>query len=734
MTDAKLTRSAVPTLALIGNPNTGKTTLFNALTGLSQQVGNYPGVTVERKIGAFQVDDGRSINIVDLPGTYSLSAHSPDEAIAVDALINRQRDLAPIDGVLCIVDAANVRRNFYLLSQLVEAELPIVIALNMVDIAETRAIRVDAEKLSQRLGLPVIPVCAHRRQGLDVLRQALENLIDEPTPVQPSITPELPTRLKEAIARLQKEFASAGRALSHLESLRALIDEGSYLEQRLIAEADDGFARHLQTLRQHAFADTDPAEFESQTRYAWIDSLLSDALQQPESLHGNPSDRIDELLTHRFFGVAAFALLNALVFQAIYSWSGPLMDAIDGLFATLGAWVGSALPAGPVQSLLVDGVVAGVGGVLIFLPQIAILFLFISLLEDCGYMARAALLMDRLLTRCGLSGKSFIPLLSSFACAVPGIMATRTIEDRRDRLATILVAPLMSCSARLPVYILFIAAFVPERTWAGGLFNLQGLALLAFYALGILIAIPMAFLLKKTLLKGEAPPFLLELPSYKWPEPRNVLLRVYQNCWAFVVRAGSIILATTIAMWALAYFPRDEQVAERFERERAALESAGQTDTAVFNTLDSRAAAAQIEASYLGRAGHLLEPIVRPLGWDWRIGMAVVASFPAREVVISALGTIYSLGGDQDEESEDLRSAMRRATWPDGRRVFTLPVALSIMVFFALCAQCLSTLVVIQRETGSWWWSVFSFSYMTALAYIAALLTYQIGTALGWGL
>jgi ferrous iron transport protein B len=292
----------------------------------------------------------------------------------------------------------------------------------------------------------------------------------------------------------------------------------------------------------------------------------------------------------------------------------------------------------------------------------------------------------------------------------------------------------MSCSARLPVYILFIAAFVPERTWAGGLFNLQGMALLAFYALGILVAIPMAFLLKKTLLKGEAPPFLLELPSYKWPEPRNVLLRVYQNCWAFVVRAGSIILATTIAMWSLAYFPRDEQITEQFERERAALESAGQTSAAAFNTLDSRMAAAQIEASYLGRAGHLLEPLVRPLGWDWRIGMAVVASFPAREVVISALGTIYSLGGDQDEESEDLRTAMRRATWPDGRPVFTLPVALSIMVFFALCAQCLSTLVVIQRETGSWGWSAFSFSYMTALAYIAALLTYQIGTALGWGI
>jgi ferrous iron transport protein B len=407
------------------------------------------------------------------------------------------------------------------------------------------------------------------------------------------------------------------------------------------------------------------------------------------------------------------------------------MDGIDAIFALLGDWVSATVPAGALQSLLADGLIAGVGGVLIFLPQIAILFLFISLLEDCGYMARAALLMDRLLTRCGLSGKSFIPLLSSFACAVPGIMATRTIEDRRDRLATIMVIPLMSCSARLPIYILFIGAFVPDRTWAGGLLNLQGLTLLAFYSLGLTVAIPVAFLLKKTLLKGEAPPFLLELPSYKWPEPRNVLLRVYQNSRAFVTRAGSIILATTIAMWALAYFPRDAEILDQFARERAAITSAGQQIDSQLQNLDKRQAAALIENSYLGRAGHALEGAMRPLGWDWRIGMAVIASFPAREVVISALGTIYSLGGDLDEESEDLRSTLRQATWPDGRPVFTVAVALSIMVFFALCAQCLSTLVIIQRETGSWGWPLFSFSYMTCLAYFAALLTYRVGTALG---
>lgn len=722
--------AAPPTIALIGNPNTGKTTLFNALTGLSQHVGNYPGVTVERKVGSLAFDDGLRVDVVDLPGTYSLSAHSPDEMIVVDALIGHQNHVDSISAILCIVDAANVRRNLYLLSQLVESERPIVVALNMVDIAAARAIRIDVEQLSQQLGLPVVSICAHRRQGLDALRSALRAALDTPSSSITQNKPSLPTAVSEGVRTVRERFSTADRPLSELEALRALVDADSPMEARLHAPSPAA-TNELRTVRQQAFGGADPADVESQARYQWIDELLDGTLQQTRELHSTPSDRIDSVLTHRVSGIALFALLNAIVFQAIYSWSGPLMDLIDALFAQTGDWVGQTMPEGPLQSLVVDGIIAGVGGVLIFLPQIAILFFFIAILEDCGYMARAAMLMDRALSRCGLSGKSFIPLLSSFACAVPGIMATRTIEDRRDRLVTIMVVPLMSCSARLPVYILFIAAFVPERTWAMGLINLQGLALLAFYVLGIATAIPIAFLLKRTLLKGQPAPFLLELPSYKWPEPRTVFLRVYHSGRAFVVRAGSIILATTIVMWALAYFPRDEHIIERFEHERQALTAA--ESEAQLEQFDARQAAALLESSYLGRAGRLIEPLVQPLGWDWRIGMAVVASFPAREVVISALGTIYSLGGEQDEESDALHAAIRGATWPDGRRVFNLPVALSIMVFFALCAQCLSTLATIQRETGSWGWAAFSFFYMTGLAYIGALLTYQIGTALGWG-
>ncbi|MXX40553.1 MAG: ferrous iron transport protein B [Gemmatimonadetes bacterium] len=723
-----LSRRSVRTLALIGNPNTGKTTLFNALTGLAQHAGNYPGVTVEYKVGTLTLDGGDALELIDLPGAYSLAAHSPDEMLAIDVLLGQQQDAPPIDGILAVVDASNLRRNFYLVSQLAEIGLPLVVALNMGDIAIRRGIRIDARALSEALGAPVVPICAHRRQGLDELRRTLADLSVDPAPTRPQQV-ALPDQLQRATAELQ---AAVPGPLSSAEALRALVDEDGYAERRLLAasassaesSASDGVADRLHDLRM-AGADA-LSELESNARYAWIDGLLAQAIDQPSRLEGRRSDRADRILAHRLFGVAIFVLVNVLVFEAIYTWSGPLMDGIDALFAACGDRAAAFIPPGALQSLVVDGLIAGVGGVLIFLPQIAILFFFIALLEDSGYMARAALLMDRLLTRVGLSGTAFMPLLSSFACAVPGIMATRTIEDRRDRFATILVAPLMSCSARLPVYVLFIGAFVPDSPLLGGVIGLQALTLLAFYCLGALVAIPVAWLLKRTLLKGDPPPFLLELPSYKTPDPRTVLLRVYHSSRAFVVRAGSLILATTIAMWALAYFPRSGDVVERHQVERQAVAPAA------LDALEKRQAAELVENSYLGQAGHWVAPAVRPLGWDWRIGMAVIASFPAREVIISALGTIYSLGAGEDEGSETLRTTLAAATWPDGRPIYTLPVALSIMVFFALCAQCLSTLVVIKKETGSYGWSLFSFGYMTAFAYLGALATYQVGTALGF--
>ena len=714
---------------LVGNPNTGKSTLFNALTGLSQRVGNYPGVTVERKTGSLRLPDGTEAELVDLPGVYSLSVDAPDERVAAEVLLEGRRD--EVDAVIAIVDAGNLRRNLYLVSQLLEGDLPVVVALNMCDVAEARGVRIDAAGLEARLQTPVVPMVANRGRGIDeLLRRLAETLKEERPTRQP---PPLPPELAGPVDRLLAASGEAGRVPTRQQALRALVDEGGPSEQRLIEARGDGFRRLLSDLRNGAGVSAPLSAIESEARYAWIGQVLAGCVREEDPLGRSHSDRIDRVLTHRVFGLAAFVGVSALLFQGIYAWATPAMDLVETAVSALGEALGGALPAGPLRSLLVDGVVAGVGGVLVFLPQIALLFLLIGILEDCGYMARAALLMDRLLGRLGLSGRSFIPLLSSFACAVPGVMAARTIADRRDRFVTVLVAPLMSCSARLPVYALFIAAFIPERTVLGGWLGLQGLTLLAMYSLGALVAVPVAWLLRKTLLRGESSPFLLELPAYNWPTPRTVLLRVYQASRAFVVRAGSVILAATIVMWALAYYPRSSEIGDRYEVERAAASVlAEETREARLDDIDRAEAADYLRSSYLGRAGQTLEPVFQPLGWDWRIGMAALASFPAREVIISALGTIYSLGADVDEDSQDLKEGLRQAAWPDGGRVFNVPVALSVMVFFALCAQCMSTLAVIQRETSSWAWPVFAFVYMTALAYAGAFGTYRLGVWLGW--
>ncbi|MFH1570255.1 MAG: ferrous iron transport protein B [Gemmatimonadota bacterium] len=721
-------RSRPFSFALIGNPNTGKTTLFNALTGLSQRVANYPGVTVEGKSGLVALAPGRSAVLHDLPGAYSLAAHAPDEMVAVDVLMGQQPGTDPVDAVLAIADASNLRRNLYLVSQLLEVGLPVVLALNMVDVAAARGIEVDAAVLARNLGVPVVPVCAQRREGVEELRQAMSAVMARRQ--LPSALPALPEGLRAAAAALHAEAAAGWRGLSQLEAFRALVDEGGYAEVRMLARLGPGFAARLAARRQAAGGSLATAETEA--RYLWIDGVLAGCLRQPEQLQTTTSDRVDRIVTHPYLGLLVFAAVGALVFNGVYRWATPMMDGIEILLRYFSAWLAGIIPDGALRSLLLDGVIAGVGGVLTFLPQIGILFFFIAILEDCGYMSRAAFLMDRLLTLCGLSGRSFIPLLSSFACAVPGILAARTIENRRDRFVTILVAPLMSCSARLPIYVLFIAAFVPERQVLGGWVSLQALTLLALYVLGAVLAVPIAWVLKQTVLRGETPPFLLELPSYKVPDLRTIGLRVYHSMREFVVRAGSIIMAATVVMWALAYFPRPEPIVERFAAERASLVEAG-AEAPVLAQLRRAEAAELLSASYLGRGGRLIEPVVAPLGWDWRIGMATLAAFPAREIVISVLGTVYSLGGDHDQNSEALRHALRSSHRPDGRHVINLPVALSIMVFFALCAQCMSTLAAIQRETRSWLWPGLAFVYMTALAYLGAYATHHAAHWLGWG-
>lgn len=735
------------TIALIGNPNTGKSTLFSALCGVRQQTGNYPGVTVEKKLGTLPLGEG-SLSIIDLPGTYSLAARSPDEFIAVEVLLGQRDEVELPDAVLCIVDASNLERNLYLVGQILELERPVVVALNKMDLAEQQGLRIDVAGLSERLGVPVVPIEAHRKRGLDELKRVLRQDLaaDRRAPASP-----FPEAFQREVTELMGVLQySNGKPISRFFAERLLLDSFE-LEQRGLrsSEGRDVGARIAESRERLAAAGISVPAVEAISRYQWVDRMVAGLIERQAQATGNWTDRMDTILTHRIFGTLIFAGMMLLVFQAIFSWAGPLMELIEGAVESLGGLASQILPTGMLQSLVVDGIVAGVGGVLVFLPQIFILFFFIAVLEDCGYMARAAYLMDRLMSRIGLSGKSFIPLLSSFACAIPGIMATRVIENRRDRLITILVAPLMSCSARLPVYVLLISAFVPAQRYVGGWLGLQGLTMFAMYLLGIVAAIAVAFILRNTLLKGQAPPFVMELPRYKFPSPRLVLFRMLDRGWAFVRRAGTLILAVTIVVWAAAYFPHDpevqQQVEQQYADQLAALDQQIRETTdedqqaslqtereALEDSVADQVQGAYIRQSILGRLGRILEPAVRPLGWDWKIGAAVVASFPAREVVIGTMGVIYNLGDDEDESSTSLAEKLQAARWPDSDRpVFNLPVALSIMVFFALCAQCAATLVVIRRETNSWRWPVFTFVYMTGLAYVAALLTYQIG--IRWG-
>ena len=711
------------TVAVVGNPNTGKTTLFNALTGLSQHTGNYPGVTVESALGEF-TSDGQHFLAIDLPGTYSLAPRAPDEMIAVSVLLGLGENVTAPDVVLCVLDATHLDRNLYLLTQVLEVGRPVVVALTMTDIAGKQGIVLDVPALARQLGVPVIPVHAAKRLGLPELKQAVGRAS------RIAFVPNQPIRLPAAfvteVEQLCALFAKHSQHDTPSRFLieRLLIDAGGSVEQLLVQDLGETILPQVTTARARlATGGVSPQQLETDTRYRWISQVIAATVRQPLVATYTWSDRIDAVVTHKVWGLSIFLLTIAILFQAIFSWSAPLMGGIETIFGALGVWISGFMAEGPLQSLLVDGIVGGVGAVVVFVPQIALLFGLIAVLEDSGYMARAAFLMDRVMASFGLSGRSFIPLLSSFACAVPGIMSTRSIDNRRDRIATILIAPLMSCSARLPVYVLFISAFIPAQT-VGGVFGLQGTLLFAMYLLGLVFAPPIAFLLKRTMLKGESVPFLLELPPFQVPAWRVVLFRMYDRSWAFIKRAGTIILATTILIWALSYYPDQPQLAGEFAARRA---SAAPEALA---SLDTEEAGARLRGSYLGQAGQAIEPLVQPLGWDWKIGMATLASFPAREVIIAALGTIYNLGNEQDEESVQLRDAMRAERWPDGRVVYTPVVAVSVMVFFALCCQCGATLATIKRETGSWGYAAFTFIYMTSLAYLGALLVYQVGSRL----
>jgi ferrous iron transport protein B len=738
------------TIALAGNPNSGKTTIFNALTGLRQKVANYPGVTVEKKTGRCRLPNGAMANIIDLPGTYSLISRSPDEQVAMEVLRGMRSDSAPPDAVIVVVDASNLQRNLYLVSQLIELGKPLIVALNMMDIAERRGLHISPERLEKQLGVPVIPIVGHKRRGVDLLKQAIHQARIAPMPDWP-----LPLEMREEVALVGGALANhSSEKLHHLDAAIA--------ERLLIGDR----ARDLKDIwtrepvasvlgkasERLASLGIDPMQADIEAHYQWIDSVASASLIPAcERLIGTGpvidpalpprptfTQRVDAILVHKFWGLLIFALIMGTLFVTIFWLAQPIMDAMQNGILVVGHWLTHALPVGPVKSLLNDGVIAGVGTVISFVPQIALLFMFLAILEDTGYLARAAFLMDKLLARVGLHGKSFIPLLSSFACAIPGIMAARTIENRRDRLATILIAPFMSCSARLPVYALLIGAF-----FAGyGALSQAGI-MLGCYALGIIAAVATAWVFKRSLLKGGATTFILELPSYKLPQAFQVARQVWINAGKFVTKAGTTILAFSIILWALNYYPRlpktrAESVgaAARVQLEQSQVELKGQAasdakplsaeeiDAGVSNVVS----AAQSEYSIAGRIGHGMEPALRPLGFDWKMGIGLIGAFAARETFVSTMGITYAVGGTDESGTSGLQSAMRADRFANGNPVWTPLVAISLLVWFVLALQCISTVAIARRETGGWRWPIFMIVYMNALAYLGSLIVFQIGS------
>ena len=688
--------SAVRHIAIAGNPNCGKSTIFNVLTGLRQKVGNYPGVTVEKKTGRFFGSHGEPMELLDLPGSYSLQVRSPDEAVARDVPLGRQPDTPRPDAIICVVDASNLERNLYLVAQMLELQIPAVVALNMVDVAEKNGIVIDLMALREKLGVPVLPMVATKGVGFIELRQALSRTPLPPPPFCAQMPIVLERETMALARRLPVDPAVArGEALLLLTLHEQALTELAHHDRIVIEDTRAAQAR-LHT------AGLDPTSAPVEARYRWIGEICAAALHRGGGAFGpSVSDRLDGWLTHRVWGWAAFLAMMLLMFFCIFTVAAYPMEWIDTGIGALGRWLGGFLPASDLRSLLTDGVIAGVGGVVIFLPQILILFFFLGILEDTGYMARAAFIMDRLMSKVGLHGKSFIPMLSSFACAIPGIMATRTIENRKDRLVTILVAPLMSCSARLPVYALMIAVLIP----AASALEKAGI-MLCMYLLGIVAAFAMAWLFKKTLLRGETPMLLLEMPPYRLPAWKTILVRMWERGFLFLRRAGTVILALSILLWALATYPKPSDPAT--------------------------SPADAIAQSFAGKMGHAIEPLIRPLGYDWKIGIGLIASFAAREVFVGTMSIVYAVESGPDEDFAPLRDTMRAERRADGSPVFTPLVCLGLMVFYVLAMQCISTVAIVRRETNSWRWPLFQIAYMTSLAWVAALVVYQGGRLLGW--
>jgi ferrous iron transport protein B len=685
-----------PLLAIVGNPNSGKTTLFNLLTGLRQKVANYPGVTVEKKIGECWSQHGKKLRLIDLPGAYSLNARSPDEAVLRDVLLGRRSDTPKPDKVVLVLDAANLERNLYLATQILELGLPTVIALNMIDIAEGKNWRIDVKKLSDELGVPVVPMQATSGKGLLELKAAMSRE-DLPQPRWHSAP--LPEEIRASVIATRAELALTG----------AVQEKSSLLEPLYLLSDHDPLHAGIkdtqlgQISRGRAALEKAHPGWEDQLvndRYSAIEKLCREVLVRPDQEPVTITQKLDRWLLHPVFGGVFVLAFLVFLFYLIFKVAEGPMGWIEAAFAALGSWVTGVMPPGDLRDLIVDGAINGVSGVVVFLPQILILFFFIGIMEDTGYMARLAFIMDRLMSVVGLNGKAFLPFLSSYACAVPGIMASRTIDSPKDRLITILIAPLASCSARLPVYLLLISALMPDSVslWA------KASIMVGLYALGTLGAFGFAWILNKGIMRGANAPMILEMPSYKMPSIKGILLLVWQRARAFLLRAGTVIFGISILIWAASTYPKS----------------------------DSPDASVRLEQSIAGRAGHLIEPVIAPLGYDWKIGIGLIGSFAAREVFVNTMAVVYAVQSEDEEDMTPLRDRLRQETRASGKPAYSPLVCISLLVFYVFAMQCVSTMAIVKRETGSWGWMWFQLAAMTGTAYVLALAIFQIGTATGY--
>lgn len=692
-------------VALIGNPNTGKTSVFNQLTGLNQKVGNYPGITVEKKEGICRLPRNLKAHIIDLPGTYSLNASSLDENVVIELLLNKNDKDYP-DVAVVVSDVENLKRNLLLFTQIKDLEIPTILVVNMADRMKRKGISLDLELLEEKLKTKVALVSARKNIGIDKLKELIINyrqLPTEPCVNASVIDPDYFNNLRKTFPNqaLYKLWLVITHDVNFGNVDRREIDKKPGVTTR--SESD------LKRLQQK----------ETILRYQFINGLLKEALTVDLNAATDLRAKFDRFLTHKVWGYVVFFAIMFLIFQAIYNWSAYPMDLIDGAFASLGEWAKNSMPPGAFTNLISEGIIPGLGGIIIFIPQIAFLFLFISMLEETGYMSRVVFLMDRIMRRFGLSGKSVVPLVSGTACAIPAVMATRNIENWRERLITILVVPFTTCSARLPVYLIIIALVIPDKTWMG--FNLQGITLMLLYLIGFGMAIFSAWLLNIFLKIKSKSYFVIEMPNYKVPMVKNVAINVVEKTKSFVFGAGKIILAISIVLWVLAsYGPGDnfDNAEEIVKSETPAHSSLSQ------DQLEQKVASYKLKHSYIGIMGRGIEPVVAPLGYDWKIGIAIISSFAAREVFVGTLATIYSVGSD---EEKTIQKRMKAETNPVlGGPLFTFASGVSLLLFYAFAMQCMSTLAIVKKETNTWKWPLLQLLVMSSLAYVIALTAFQV--------